>query len=59
MRTVVLEPLPAEVAALIERRKSLGQDHLDDVWKGVYHMAPVPSRAHAYLDDELAAVLRR
>lgn len=59
MRTVVLEPLPTEVAALIERRKELGQDHLDEVWEGVYHMAPAPSKAHAYLDDELAAVLRR
>ena len=58
MRTVVLEPLPAEVAAFIERRKALGQDHLDEVWEGVYHMAPAPSKAHAYLDDELAAVLR-
>lgn len=59
MRTVVLEPLPTEVAALIERRKALGLDHLDEVWEGVYHMAPAPSKAHAYLDDELAAVLRR
>ena len=58
MRTVVLEPLPAEVTTLIERRKALGQDRLDEVWGGVYHMAPAPSKAHAYLDDELAAVLR-
>lgn len=59
MRTVILEPVPSEVATLIERRKALGQDHLDEVWEGVYHMAPAPGKAHAYLDDELAAVLRR
>ena len=57
MRTVILGPLPQEVEALIERRRVLGQDHLDEVWNGEYHMAPAPTKAHAYVDDELATFL--
>jgi Uma2 family endonuclease len=57
MKTVILGPLPQEVEALIERRRVLGQDHLDEVWNGEYHMAPAPTKAHAYVDDELATFL--
>ncbi|MGI8685651.1 MAG: Uma2 family endonuclease [Acidimicrobiales bacterium] len=58
MRTVILDPQPAEIEALIERRRVLGQDRFDEVWEGVYHMTPGPSGTHAYLDLELAALLR-
>ncbi|HVM02423.1 MAG TPA: Uma2 family endonuclease [Acidimicrobiales bacterium] len=58
MKTVILDPQPAEVEALIERRRALGQDRFDEVWEGVYHMTPGPSGTHAYLDSELSAVLR-
>lgn len=54
---LILDPPPA-FQALIEQRRALGQDHLDEVWEGVYHMAPAPSKAHALLDDALAGVLR-
>ena len=40
MRTVVLGPRPPELDALIARRRSLGLDTHDEVWKGEYHMAP-------------------
>lgn len=55
---VVLEPVPSEIEALIERRQALGQDRFDEVWEGVYHMTPGPNAAHALVDHELAAVLR-
>lgn len=57
MRTVVLGEPPMELAALIERRRRLGQDRYDEVWKGEYHMAPAPSFDHARLDDQVARVL--
>lgn len=57
MKTVIVGPRPPEVETLIERRHALGQDRFDEVWKGEYHMAPAPSKAHAYVDGELAALL--
>ena len=58
MRTVVVGPVPEELAALIERRRATGADLYDEVWEGDYHMAPAPHAAHGLLDDELAALLR-
>ncbi len=46
MRTVVLGPPPAELDALIARRRALGQDRYDEVWKGEYHMAPALNQRH-------------
>lgn len=57
MKTVVLGPRPAELEALIERRRSLGIDIFDEVWEGSYHVAPAPNAEHAYLDDVLAVLL--
>ncbi|MBO0833083.1 MAG: Uma2 family endonuclease [Actinobacteria bacterium] len=57
MRTVVLDPVPAEVEELIERRRALGLDLFDEVWEGTYHMAPAPRFRHAYLDDALSRIL--
>jgi Uma2 family endonuclease len=56
--TLVLDPQPAELTALIERRRSLGQDLFDAVWEGVLHMNPAPSGAHARLQAQLLAILR-
>lgn len=58
MKTVVLGPRPAELEALIDRRRRLGIDRFDELWEGVYHMAPAPHSSHGLLDDELAVVLR-
>ena len=58
MQTVVLGPRPAELDALIERRRALGIDLYDEVWKGSYHMAPAAHPSHGYLDDQLAVALR-
>jgi Uma2 family endonuclease len=46
MRTVILGPRTPEIDALIARRHALGQDHLDEVWHGEYHMAPAPNQRH-------------
>lgn len=57
MRTVVLDPAPAEFEALLERRRALGQDLYDEVWEGEYHMAPAPHPFHGYIDRRLALLL--
>jgi Uma2 family endonuclease len=58
MRTVVVGPRPAEVEALLERRRRHGLDLFDELWEGTLHMAPAPGVAHAIVADEVAAVLR-
>jgi Uma2 family endonuclease len=57
MPTLVLDPPPAELRALIERREQLGQDLFDEVWDGVLHMNPAPSGGHAQVDQQLAELL--
>jgi hypothetical protein len=41
--TLVMDPPPAEFEALIERRRRLGLDRRDEMWEGVYHLAPAPA----------------
>jgi Uma2 family endonuclease len=57
MRTLLPDPPPAELAALLERRKRLGQDGKDEVWEGVYHVVPAPDVAHARISQRLAVIL--
>lgn len=57
MPTLVLDPQPAELQALIKRRQKLGQDLFDEVWDGVLHMNPAPSGGHAQVDQQLAEIL--
>jgi hypothetical protein len=42
MRTLLPDPPPAELEALLERRTKLGQDRKDEVWEGVLHLVPAP-----------------
>jgi hypothetical protein len=56
MSTVVLEDTP-ELEAMKERRRVSGLDRLDEVWKGVLHMVPAPSHAHAVVSHQLAVLL--
>jgi Uma2 family endonuclease len=57
MPTLVMDPAPAEIEALIERREALGLDHRDEVWDGVLHMNPPPSYRHERLSSNLHRVL--
>jgi len=57
MPTLVLDPQPAELAALIERRRRLGQDLFDEVWEGVLHMNPAPRGGHGAIETQLTVLL--
>ena len=43
---------------LISRRRASGADRFDDVWEGVYVMAPMANNEHQDLASELTAILR-
>lgn len=57
MRTLLPDPPPAELAALLERRKRLGLDRKDEVWEGVLHVVPAPDVRHARITQQLAEIL--
>ena len=57
MPTLVMDPAPAEIDALIERRRRLGLDHRDEMWEGVYRMNPPPSLEHQVILQQLAVLL--
>jgi Uma2 family endonuclease len=54
MPTLVMDPAPAEIDALIERRRRLGLDHRDEICEGVYRMNPPPSHEHQVILQQLA-----
>jgi Uma2 family endonuclease len=58
MRTIIPDPPPPEVAALLEKRRAAGLDRFDEVWEGVYRMMPAPGAAHRRIDRQLAELLR-
>ena len=58
MRTVLPDPPPAELEALLERRRRLGLDHRDEVWQGALHVNPPPSYRHERIASELHWLLR-
>jgi Uma2 family endonuclease len=57
MPTLVRDPPPVEFQELLERRRRLGQDLLDEMWEGIYHMNPAPNRRHAYVVQQVAEML--
>ena len=57
MPTLVLDPQPHELDALIERRRRLGQDLFDEVWEGVLHMNPAPRGRHGAIETQLTVLL--
>jgi Uma2 family endonuclease len=57
MSTLVLDPPPHELEALLERRRRSGLHRLDEVWEGVLHMVPAPSFGHASIAQQLAELL--
>lgn len=44
-------------ATLLEERRNKGWDRFDEVWDGVLHMVPSPSRTHQRLELRLAVAL--
>jgi Uma2 family endonuclease len=57
VKTVVLGPRPGVLQDFLDRRRALGQDLFDEVWEGVYHVAPAPHFRHGYVDNLLAVLL--
>ena len=47
-KTVVLGS-PPELTEWLARRRALGQDRLDEMWEGEYHVAPAPRFEHGQL----------
>ncbi|MDN5859892.1 MAG: Uma2 family endonuclease [Pseudonocardia sp.] len=58
MTTVLVGEPPAEIQSWLDRRRALGQDGFDEVWEGVYHVAPMAHGRQGRTAAELAAVLR-
>lgn len=54
VKAVMLDVSPEELA----RRKLTGVDRRDEMWEGVLHMAPAPSREHQRILDDLIIFLR-
>lgn len=57
MPTLVLDPPPYEMEALLERRRRSGLDRLDEVWAGVLHMVPAPDYTHGRIESQLHRLL--
>lgn len=57
MRTLLPDPLPTEVQALLERRRRWGADTHDEVWEGVYHVVPAPHDRHADVQAQIIELL--
>jgi Uma2 family endonuclease len=57
MPTLVLDPPPYELEALLKRRERSGLHRLDEIWEGVLHMVPAPTGEHAELKQQLAELL--
>jgi Uma2 family endonuclease len=57
MRTLVLDPPPPQVEALLEQRRRTGTDLHDEVWEGVYHVIPVGGIAHSLVAQQIGVLL--
>lgn len=57
MRTVFLDPPPAELAAFLARRRELGLDAYDEVWEGVVHVAPMTHPWHGKVQSSLGSAV--
>jgi Putative restriction endonuclease len=55
--TVVVVGEHPDVEAIIARRRLLGLDHHDEVWEGVYHMAPYAHSRHGKVEVRLTLAL--
>lgn len=53
----MLDPPPPELERFLERRRRLGLDGYDEVWEGVYHVAPMARGRHGWLQSQLDRIL--
>lgn len=58
MTTVLVGDPPVELQEWLDRRRELGQDGFDEVWDGVYHVAPMAHGRQGATDHEVLHVLR-
>lgn len=56
MTTMVLDPNLEQ--RLLEERRAWGADKFDEVWEGVYMMAPLPNYEHQNLVGDLFMILK-
>ena len=56
MSTLFVEALP-EVQEWLERRRALGQDKRDEMWEGVYHVAPFEHPRNGMVTVQLVVAL--
>jgi len=57
MTSVLLRDPPAVLREWLERRRALGQDGFDEMWDGVYHVAPMAHGRQGRTEIALAVVL--
>ena len=57
MRTLIPDPPPAEIEAVLERRRKTGADRHDEVWEGVLHMAPAARSSHGDVQAQVLVLL--
>ncbi len=57
VRAVVLDPSPPSFDAWLAERRRLGQDGYDEVWGGVYHVAPMAHGRQGRLQFHLPILL--
>jgi Uma2 family endonuclease len=50
---------PHQIKRIIRRRRLMGADRYDEVWDGVYVMAPIADNVHQEIATELAAALKQ
>ncbi len=58
MTAVLLHETPAVLQEWLDRRRALGQDGFDEVWDGVYHVAPMAHGRQGATEHEVAFALR-
>src|SRR5512143_2674237 len=55
--TVVVAGHHPEVEKFIDHRRALGLDSCDEMWEGVYHVAPHAHARHGRIESRLAILL--
>ncbi|MHB2000708.1 MAG: Uma2 family endonuclease [Solirubrobacteraceae bacterium] len=58
MRTLLPNPPPSDMEAVLARRRRLGQDRKDEVWEEVLHVVPGPSGEHSAVGAEVKSLTR-